>query len=67
MGLEVYRSVEAVPEEIDSVVILGKQLGIGSSLDDVRRSPDRLSVASRINVIGGSYAMDTRSAITDFR
>jgi hypothetical protein len=43
-------SAEVVPAEIDSLVVLGKQLGIGSSIADVRSSEDHLSVDSRINV-----------------
>jgi|GEM_PF-2968228 hypothetical protein len=51
--MQLVHSVEAMPEGVDSLVILGKQFGIGSSFDDVRRSPDFLSDDSRINVIAG--------------
>jgi hypothetical protein len=51
---EMFHSVESVPPDIDAVVILGKQLGIGSSLDDIKRTSDRLSMASRFNVIAGA-------------
>lgn len=54
MNFETYHSTAEVPENVDSVVILGKQLGIGSSLDDIRSAPDRLSMPSRFNIIGGA-------------
>jgi len=42
-----------MPESVDSLVVLGKQFGVGSNFDDVKRSSDYLSDDSRINVIAG--------------
>jgi hypothetical protein len=49
--MNVIHSVEAMPPEVDSLVVLGKQYGVGSSKSDVEGSPDHLSDDSRINVV----------------
>ncbi|HET9098373.1 MAG TPA: ElyC/SanA/YdcF family protein [Candidatus Saccharimonadales bacterium] len=51
MYTEILHTSSEVPNVIDSQVVLGKQLGVGSSMADVRRSKDHLSFESRLNVI----------------
>lgn len=48
---EIIHSAELVPTDIDLLVVLGKQIGIRSTMDDIRKSPDHLSDASCINVL----------------
>jgi hypothetical protein len=43
------REFSATP--IDLLVVLGKNLGVGSTRDDIRRDPKHLSADSRINLV----------------
>ena len=52
MNLEVYRTAEVVPDDVDSIVIPGKQIGIGSKIENLPE--DSLSIASRFNAIAGA-------------
>jgi hypothetical protein len=49
--MNVIHSVETMPAEVDSLVVLGKQYGIGSSKADVEKSANHLSIDSHMNVI----------------
>ena len=64
MSVEIIRSANLVPSDIDALVVLGKQSGMGSSMKKVTKSPDQLSDASRINAIAaGILWKDGRSII----
>lgn len=54
MSLEVVHARGLVPLETDLLVVLGKNLGVGSSRQDIRESPDYLSIDSRISTLAAA-------------
>lgn len=51
MSAVLIHSAAEVPADFDVAVVLGKQLGVDSSLEDVEAAEDHLSYESRLNVI----------------
>ena len=52
--LEYYHELEAIPDNAEFIISPGRQLGIGSSLEDALSQPFGLSLMSRLNVIAGA-------------